>query len=404
MRARPEVLSPAGDRERLDMALAYGADAVYLAGSAFGMRAFAGNFDRDGLRDAVSAAHARGVRVHVTCNTLARNHEVARLPEYLEYLDAIGADAVIAAGPEVLDLCKRHAPRVQVHMSTQTGITNYEMARVWHELGASRVILARELSLEEVAELKAKAPRGLEVECFVHGAMCVSWSGRCLLSNYMTGRDASRGACAQPCRYQYALMEEKRPGEYFPVFEENGETFILNSRDMCMIDHIPELMDAGVDSLKIEGRAKSAYYAAMTTAAYRRAVNAAAENRPLDPVWRAEVDKVSHRHYSTGFWFGQPGQYTDSARYVRDWQVLAIVQSCDGLGNAVLSLRNKFAAGDGLEVVGPGVPAFPFTAPVMRDMDGFELQEPRHPQMEFCMKLPRRVPPLSIVRACRPSS
>lgn len=404
MRARPEVLSPAGDRERLDMALAYGADAVYLAGSAFGMRAFAGNFDRDGLRDAVSAAHARGVRVHVTCNTLARNHEVARLPEYLEYLDAIGADAVIAAGPEVLDLCKRHAPRVQVHMSTQTGITNYEMARVWHELGASRVILARELSLEEVAELKAKAPRGLEVECFVHGAMCVSWSGRCLLSNYMTGRDASRGACAQPCRYQYALMEEKRPGEYFPVFEENGETFILNSRDMCMIDHIPELMDAGVDSLKIEGRAKSAYYAAMTTAAYRCAVNAAAENRPLDPVWRAEVDKVSHRHYSTGFWFGQPGQYTDSARYVRDWQVLAIVQSCDGLGNAVLSLRNKFAAGDGLEVVGPGVPAFPFTAPVMRDMDGFELQEPRHPQMSFRMKLPRQVPPLSIVRACRPSS
>ena len=404
MRAKPEVLSPAGDRERLDMALAYGADAVYLAGSAFGMRAFAGNFDRDGLRDAVSAAHARGVRVHVACNTLARNHEAAQLPEYLEYLDAIGADAVIAAGPEVLDLCKRHAPHVQVHMSTQTGITNYEMARVWHELGASRVILARELSLEEVAELKARAPRGLEVECFVHGAMCVSWSGRCLLSNYLTGRDASRGACAQPCRYQYALMEEKRPGEYFPIFEENGETFILNSRDMCMIDYIPELMAAGVDSLKIEGRAKSAYYAAMTTAAYRRAVDAAAENRPLDPVWRAEVDKVSHRHYSTGFWFGQPGQYTDSARYVRDWQVLAVVTACDALGGAVLSLRNKFSAGDRVEVVGPGVPAFPLTAPVMRDMDGFALQEPRHPQMEFRMKLPRQVPPLSIVRACRPSS
>ena len=404
MAAKPELLCPAGDRERLDMALAYGADAVYLAGNAFGMRAFAGNFDREGLAAAVEAAHAKGVRVHVTCNTLARNHEAAQLPEYLEYLDSIGADAVIAAGVEVLDLCKRHAPHVQVHMSTQTGITNYEAARVWHELGASRVILARELSLDEVAELKAKAPRGLEVECFVHGAMCVSWSGRCLLSNYMTGRDASRGACAQPCRYQYALMEEKRPGEYFPIFEENGETFILNSRDMCMIDHIPELMAAGVDSLKIEGRAKSAYYAAMTTAAYRRAVDAAAENRPLDPVWRAEVDKVSHRHYSTGFWFGQPGQYTDSARYVRDWQVLAVVTACDALGNAVLSLRNKFAAGDRVEVVGPGVPAFPLTAPVMRDMDGFALQEPRHPQMEFRMKLPRQVPPLSIVRACRPSS
>ena len=386
------------------MALAYGADAVYLAGTAFGMRAFAGNFGREELAQAVKAAHDRGVRVHVTCNTLARNDEVSRLPEYLEYLDAIGADAVIAAGPDVLDLCRRHAPHVQIHMSTQTGITNYEMARVWHELGASRVILARELSLDEVAELKAKAPRGLEVECFVHGAMCVSWSGRCLLSNYMTGRDAARGACAQPCRYQYALMEEKRPGEYFPVFEENGETFIMNSRDMCMIDHIPALIAAGIDSLKIEGRAKSAYYAAMTTAAYRHAVDAAAENRPLDPVWRAEVEKVSHRHYSTGFWFGQPGQYTDSARYVRDWQVLAVVQSCDGLGNAVLSLRNKFSAGDEIEVVGPDVPAFAMTAPLMRDMDGFELAQPRNPQMRFRMKLPRAVPPLSIVRACRPSS
>ncbi len=386
------------------MALSYGADAVYLAGTSFGMRAFAGNFDRDGLAQAVKAAHARGARVHVTCNTLARNHEAAKLPEYLEHLDAIGADAVIAAGPEVLDLCKRRAPHVQVHMSTQTGITNYEAARVWHELGASRVILARELSLEEVAELKAKAPRGLEVECFVHGAMCVSWSGRCLLSNYMTGRDASRGECAQPCRYQYALVEEKRPGEYFPVFEENGETFILNSRDMCMIDHIPELIRAGVDSLKIEGRAKSAYYAAMTTAAYRHAVDAAAADRPLDPVWRAEVDKVSHRHYSTGFWFGQPGQHTDSARYVRDWQVLAVVRSCDALGNAVLSLRNKFSAGDEIEVVGPGVAAFAMTAPMMGDMDGFELAQPRRPRMEFRMKLPRPVPPLSIVRACRPSS
>ena len=404
MAVKPELLCPAGDRERLDMALAYGADAVYLAGNAFGMRAFAGNFDREELAAAVEAAHARGVRVHVTCNTLARNHEAARLPEYLEYLDSIGADAVIAAGPDVLDLCRRHAPHVQVHMSTQTGITNYETARVWHELGASRVILARELSLDEVAELKAKAPRGLEVECFVHGAMCVSWSGRCLLSNYMTGRDASRGAGAQPCRYQYALMEEKRPGGYFPVFEENGETFILNSRDMCMIDHIPELIRAGVDSLKIEGRAKSAYYAAMTAAAYRHAVDAAAENRPLEPVWRAEVDKVSHRHYSTGFWFGQPGQYTDSARYVRDWQVLAVVTACDALGNARLSLRNKFAAGDEVEVVGPDVPAFAMAVPMMRDMDGFELSQPRRPQMEFRMRLPRPVPALSIVRACRPSS
>lgn len=401
---KPELLSPAGDRERLDMALAYGADAVYLAGNAYGMRAFAGNFGREGLAEAVKAAHAQGVRVHVTCNTLARNGEIAALPEYLEFLDGIGADAVIAAGVDVLSLCQRHAPHVQVHMSTQTGITNYEMARVWRELGASRVILARELSLEEVAEICAKAPRGLEVECFVHGAMCVSYSGRCLLSNYMTGRDAARGACAQPCRYRYSLVEEKRPGEYFPILEEGGETFILNSRDMCMIDHIPELIQAGVHSLKIEGRAKSAYYAAMTTAAYRHAVDAAAEGRPLDPVWRAEVDKVSHRHYSTGFWFGQPGQYTQDARYIRDWQVLAVVRACDGAGNALLSLRNKFAAGDALEVVGPDLPAFPMTAPMMEGLDGQPLAEPRHPQMEFRMKLPRAVPPLSLVRANRPSS
>ena len=401
---KPELLSPAGDRERLDMALAYGADAVYLAGNAYGMRAFAGNFGREGLAEAVKAAHAQGVRVHVTCNTLARNGEIAALPEYLEFLDGIGADAVIAAGVDVLSLCKRHAPHVQVHMSTQTGITNYEMARVWRELGASRVILARELSLEEVAEICARAPRGLEVECFVHGAMCVSYSGLCLLSNYMTGRDAARGACAQPCRYRYSLVEEKRPGEYFPILEENGGTFILNSRDMCMIDHIPELIQAGVHSLKIEGRAKSAYYAAMTTAAYRHAVDAAAAGRPLDPLWRAEVDKVSHRHYSTGFWFGQPGQYTQDARYIRDWQVLAVVRACDGAGNALLSLRNKFAAGDPLEVVGPDLPAFPMTAPMMEGLDGQPLAEPRHPQMEFRMKLPRAVPPLSLVRANRPSS
>ena len=404
MMKKPELLAPAGDMERLRMALAYGADAVYLAGNTFGMRAFAGNFDRDEMALAVKLAHEKGARVHVTCNTLARNDEVAKLPEYLEYLDSIGVDAVIAAAVDVLALAKRHAPRLEVHMSTQTGITNYEMARMWHELGASRVILARELSLPEVAELCAKVPRELEVEAFVHGAMCVSVSGRCLLSNYMTGRDANRGACAQPCRYQYALMEEKRPGEYFPVFEEDGQTFILNSKDMCMIDHVKDLMDAGLDSLKIEGRAKSSYYAAMTTAAYRHAIDAAAEGKPLDPIWRDEVEKISHRHYSTGFWYGYPGQYTENGRYIRDWQVLAVVTDCDAEGNATLSLRNKFAMGDTVQVVGPDTPSFDMVAPMMADEEGQPLEAPRHPQMVFKMKLPRAVPPLSVVRACRPNS
>ena len=224
------------------------------------------------------------------------------------------------------------------------------------------MILARELSLDEIAEIRAKTPRELEIETFAHGAMCVSYSGRCLLSNYMTGRDANRGACAQPCRYQYALVEEKRPGEYFPIEEDDRGTYIMNSRDMCMIDHLPDLLAAGVDSVKIEGRAKSAYYAAIVTGAYRHGIDAALAGVPLDPVWRDEVEKVSHRHYSTGFFYGQPGQYTQNARYIRDWQVLAVIQSCDETGLATASLRNKFARGDEIQLVGPSVAPVTFSA------------------------------------------
>ena len=393
-----ELLAPAGDMERLRMAATYGADAVYLAGSDFGMRAFAGNFTPDQLREAVAFCHARGVRVHVTCNTMPRNDEVARLPAWLELIADAGVDAVILADLGVFTLAGKHAPGLKRHISTQAGVTNYEVARAWHDLGADRVILARELSLDEVAELRAKTPRTLEIEAFVHGAMCVSYSGRCLLSNYMTGRDAQRGACAQPCRYKYALMEEKRPGEYFPVYEENGETFIMNSRDMCMIDHIPELLAAGVDSLKIEGRAKSAYYAAVVTGAYRHAVDAAQSGLPLSPVWRDEVEKVSHRHYSTGFWFGQPGQFTEDARYIRDYQVCAVVESCSPDGQALCSLRNKFRAGDTLELIGPGLEPFSFQVPPMTDADGFPLEEPRTPQMKFTLQLPHPAPALSLLR------
>ena len=404
MRNKIELLSPAGDMERLRMSLAYGADAVYLAGTDFGMRAFAGNFTPEEMKQAVTLCHSYGAAVHVTCNTMPRNDEVARLPEWLEYLQDLGVDAVILADAGVLSLLKRYAPRVKAHISTQASISNYQTASAWYDLGASRVILARELSLEEIAQLRAKTPRELEIEAFVHGAMCVSYSGRCLLSNYMTGRDANRGACAQPCRYKYALVEEKRPGEYFPIGEDEGGAFILNSRDMCMIDHIPELMEAGLDSLKIEGRAKSAYYAAIVTAAYRHAIDAAAAGTPLEPVWREEVEKVSHRHYSTGFYFGPPGQYTADARYIRDWQVVAVVTSCDAVGNATLSLRNKFSTGDELELVGPDVAATPFVAGEMTDADGFPLTQPRTPQMVFHMKLPRPVPPLSLLRACRENS
>ena len=400
-RKKPELLSPAGDMERLRMAVLYGADAVYLAGESFGMRSFAGNFSPEELSRAVRFAHENGVRVHVTVNTMPRNREAERLPEWLEFLNGAGVDALIVADMGAFSLAGRYAPRCQRHISTQASVSNYETARAWYELGAKRVILARELSLEEIRELRAKAPAELELEAFVHGAMCVSYSGRCLLSNYMTGRDANRGACAQPCRYQYYLMEEKRPGEYFPVFEDELGTYIMNSRDMCMIDHVDDLVDAGLDSLKIEGRAKSAYYAAIVTGAYRHVLDDVAAGRTPDPVWREEVERVSHRRYATGFYYGPPGQYTENARYIREWQVVALVTACDESGMATLTLRNKFSAGDEVEVVGPDLRPFAFRAPVMEDGEGEPLTEPKNPQMVFRMRLPRPVPAWSMVRIAR---
>ena len=393
-----ELLSPAGDMERLKMAVLYGADAVYLAGTSFGMRSFAGNFTPEELPVAVKYAHAHGVRVHVTVNTMPRNDEIACLPAYLEQLENAGVDALILADLGAFTLAGKYAPHCQRHISTQQSIANYECAQAWFDLGAQRVVLARECSLAEIIEIRQKTSPELEIETFGHGAMCVSYSGRCLLSNYMTGRDSNRGACAQPCRYQYALMEEKRPGEFFPVFEDEKGTYILNSRDMCTIDHLKELMDAGIDCIKIEGRAKSAYYAAIVTGAYRHCIDDVAAGREVDPVWRDEVEHVSHRVYSTGFYFGEPGQYVENSRYIRQWQIAAKVESCDENGVALCSLNNKFRAGDALEVVGPDLRPFPITAENMADTDGKPLGEPRNPQMKFRIPLPRQVPAFSILR------
>ena len=393
-----ELLSPAGDREKLEMAVRYGADAVYLAGTSFGMRAFAGNFSPEELPSAVRFAHENSVKVHVTVNTMPRNHEAAELPAYFEQLDAAGVDALIIADLGAFTMAGKYAPRCERHVSTQQSIANYECATAWYDLGAKRVVLARELSMDEIREIRLKTPKELEIETFGHGAMCVSYSGRCLLSSYMTGRDSNRGACAQPCRYEYALMEEKRPGEYFPVFEDEKGTYIMNSRDMCMIEHLQELMDAGVDCIKIEGRAKSAYYSAIVTGAYRHVIDDLLAGREPDPVWLDEVNHVSHRFYSTGFYFGEPGQYTSHSRYLREWQICAIVRECDENGNAVLTLNNKFSVGDTVEVVGPDLKPFSFTVPAMQDMDGNSLDEARHPQMQFKLKFPCRVPPMSFVR------
>ncbi len=397
---RPELLSPAGDMERLRMVLHYGADAVYLAGKEFGLRASAGNFDRDGLREAVALCHKKGVKVHVTVNTLPREDELPRLPDYLRFLNVLGVDALIIADLGVLSLANKYAPEVEKHVSTQLGVVNSETCRVLYEMGASRAVLARELSLAEIRQIRDNAPAGIALETFVHGAMCVSFSGRCLLSNYLAGRDANRGECAQPCRWKYHLVEEKRPDEAFDITEDDGGTYILNSNDLCLIEHLPELMDAGIESFKIEGRMKSAYYAAVVTNAYRHAIDEAASGLPLSPVWLAELQKLSHRKYCTGFYFGEPGQYygKNDTLYFAQADVCAVVESCDEDGYATLTHRNRFGTGDEVELLTSDGEPVRFTVGPMTDEDGAPIPEAIHPMMVFRLRLPRPCAPLSLLR------
>lgn len=394
-----ELLSPAGDMERLNMALHYGADAVYIAGSEYGMRASAGNFDNEQMRKAVKISHERGVKVYVTVNTLPREHELARLPAYLESLNDMGVDALIVADLGVISLAKKYAPKAALHVSTQLGVVNSETCRMLCDLGASRAVLARELSLEEIAGIRANSPKELELEAFVHGAMCVSFSGRCLLSNYLTGRDANRGECAQPCRWKYHLVEEKRPGEYMEISEDKG-TYIMNSNDMCMIEHLPELIDVGITSMKIEGRMKSAYYAAVVTNAYRHALDEALEGKPLDSAWILEMGKISHRKYCTGFYYGDPGQYYshNDSIYFAEADVCAIIEDCDDQGNAVLSQRNKFSVGDRVELLTREGKPFEFLVQEIRNADGGLIDSAPHPMMGLQMKLPVPCEALSLLR------
>ena len=395
-----ELLSPARDMEQLLTSLTYGANAVYLGGQNFGLRASAGNFAPDALREAVRICRAHGAKVYVTCNAVLNNAEIRMLPGFLEETADAGADAFIVSDIGVLSLIKKHAPAADIHISTQAGVMNFETANALHDLGASRVILARELTLSEIAQIRENTQKTLEIEAFVHGAMCVSFSGRCLLSNYLTGRDANRGACAQPCRWKYHLVEEQRPGEYWEITEEDGGTYIMNSRDMCMIDHVPELIGAGLTSLKIEGRMKSAYYAAVVTNAYRKAIDAAVAGLPLSDIWRDEVNKVSHREYSTGFYFNAsgPGEYNDHGMYYSDCIVTAVVERCDDDGNAVLTQRNKFEMGDELELLTPNDEPVRFIVESMQDAKGNEILSTPHPMMEIKMKLPIPAPQHSILR------
>jgi putative protease len=354
-----ELLSPSGDMERLKLAVKFGADAIYVGGEQFGMRTNPSNFNADELKAAVELVHQNNKKLYLTCNTLPRNNEIEVLPDYLKYVQSIGVDALIIADMGVMALAKKYAPDTEIHMSTQVGIVNYETANTLYELGAKRIVTARELSLDEIKTIRDKTNPNLEIEVFVHGAMCMSFSGRCILSDYMVGRDANRGDCAQPCRWKYHLVEETRPNQYFPVNQDDKGTYIFNSRDLCMIEHIPELDRAGVDSFKIEGRAKSEYYTAMVTNAYRNAIDEyLVGGRKEDFVpsqWILdEMEKMSHREYTTGFNFGpiEKGQVLDTGGYIRNWDVCALYKSYEN-GRLTVAQRNRFYQGDILEVVEP---------------------------------------------------
>lgn len=400
---KPEVLSPAGDAERLRAALLFGADAVYLAGERFGMRSAPRNFDETGLQEAVHTVHAAGKKVYVACNTLPRERELPALPDYLSFLQDIGADAVIAADPGVMGLCRRYAPKMALHVSTQLGVVNSETARFLHDLGASRVVLARELSLSEIAAIRAHTPPSLELECFVHGAMCMSVSGRCVLSNYLTGRDANGGDCAQPCRWAYELREPTRPGLSFGVEQDEGGTYLFNANDLCMIEHVAALAEAGVSSFKIEGRAKAPYYVAVTANAYRLAVDGYIASG-CDPHYRPEpwlieeLNKVSHRPYGTGFYFGSPAQNTKAGGYLRPYKVAAVVEGYDDDGWLRLTQRNRFQAGDCCSVLEPLSRPFDYTVTALFDRDRRPIEAAPHPMMELTFPFDRPLRPGTLFR------
>ncbi len=395
----PELLAPAGDEERLITAIEYGADAVYLGSDSFGMRTAAASFGGDKLKSACDYAHSKGVKIYLTCNTVPRNNELSRLPAFLEYAQASGVDALIITDLGVLECAKKYAPKTEIHISTQAGITNYASANVLYNMGAKRIVTARELSLDEIAEIRAKVPQELEIECFVHGAMCVSFSGRCLLSNYMTGRDSNRGDCAQPCRWNYALTEEKRPGEFFPIEQDSTGTYIMNSKDMCMIEHIPEMIKAGINSFKIEGRAKSAYYTANAVNAYRCAIDEYAasgfsEDYKLSKWIADEVYKASNRQYCTGFYFGSPLEDAHiyyNGGYIREWDVAAVADEWkDGILYA--TQRNRFFEGDELEIMVKGVEPRKIKVSELKNADGEPIDNAPHPMMKLSFKCDIEVP------------
>jgi putative protease len=402
---KPELLAPAGNLEKLKMAILYGADAVYMGGEQFGLRVAADNFSREQMEEGIEFAHSRGKKVYVTANIIPHNEDLSGLPEYIKELSKMNIDALIVSDPGIFSVAKEEAPDLEIHISTQANNTNWRSVEFWYKLGAKRVILGRELSLKEIKEIKEKVPEDLELEVFVHGAMCISYSGRCLLSNYMAGRDANRGECAHPCRWKYYLMEEKRPGEYMPVYENERGTFIYNSKDLCMIEHIPELIDSGITSFKIEGRVKSAYYVATVVKAYREAIDQYfdnPENYRFDPRLLDELHKVSHRAYTTGFFFGKPTgneQIYTTSSYIREYDIVGLVREYDEeTGIATIEQRNRFFVGEEIEILQPHKPFFKQIVTEMRNEEGESIESAPHPQMILKIAMAQPVVPNSILR------
>lgn len=400
----PELLVPAGSLEVLKIAVVFGADAVYIGGEAFGLRAKARNFSREDMEEGIAFAHARDVKVYVTANIWAHNEDLTGVREYFLELKEIGPDALIISDPGVFQAAREICPEIEVHISTQANNTNYGTYLFWHRLGARRVVSARELSLKEIRDIREQIPEELEIETFIHGAMCISYSGRCLLSNYLTGRDANQGECTHPCRWKYALMEEQRPGEYMPVFENERGTFIFNSKDLCMIEHVPELIEAGIDSFKIEGRMKTALYVATVARTYRRAIDDFMKSRELYeknmPWYKSQISNCTYRQFTTGFFFGKPSeeaQIYDNNTYLKEYTYLGIVEDFKE-GLCQIRQRNKFSVGEMIEVMKPDGENESVTVLKILDEEGKELESAPHPKQKLFLDLGTTLSQYDILR------
>lgn len=391
---RPELLVPAGSLEVLKVAVIYGADAVYIGGEAFGLRAKAKNFTLEEMAQGIEFAHAHHAKVYVTANIFAHNQDLAGVREYFAQLREVRPDALIISDPGIFAIAKEVCPEIELHISTQANNTNYESLLFWHKLGAKRVVCARELSLQEIGEMRAQIPDTLEIEVFIHGAMCISYSGRCLLSNYFTGRDANQGACTHPCRWQYAVVEEKRPGEYLPVYENERGTYIFNSKDLCMIEHIPDLMQAGIDSFKIEGRMKTALYIATAARTYRRAIDDYLQAESLYeqnlPWYRTQIASGTFRQFTTGFFYGKPSeeaQVYDSNDYVKNYTYLGMIEGQNAAGAFKIEQKNKFSVGEQIEVMKPDGRNLTVTVRSITDGEGTAMESAPHPKQVLYVEL-----------------